>query len=144
MPALVQICIVIVTIGLLAIALMTVRMMSRVNQAAEDLSQVGHAIRESAARFDLVAHEARALVASLRECIPPVQRVVGRCDTVSERAADLSSAILEEVAGPVFTAAAVARGVRSGAGHFLQRMVGRWIDRHSPGDGGHDHERKSG
>ena len=41
MPVLVQICIVIVTIGLLAIALMTVRMMSRFfDKATEDLSQL--------------------------------------------------------------------------------------------------------
>lgn len=140
MPALVQICIVIVTIGLLGIALMTVRVMTRFDKVTEDLSQVSHAVRESAARFDLVTHETQALVASLRECIPPVQRVVDRFDAVSERAAGLSSTILEEVELPVYAAAAVARGVRSGAGHFLQRMVSRWADRHSPSDGGHDHE----
>lgn len=144
MPALVQICIVIVTIGLLAIALIAVRIMTRFDKVAEDLSQVGHAVRESAARFDLVTHEAQALAASLRDCIPPVQRVVGRLDAVSERAADLSSAILKEVESPVYAAAAVARGVRSGASHFLQRMVSRWADRHSPGNGGHDHERRIG
>jgi uncharacterized protein YoxC len=140
MPALVQICIVIVTIGLLAIALMTIRMMSRVGKVAEDLSQVSRAVRESAARFDLVTHEAQALAASIRDCIPPVQRVVGRVDAVSERAAGLSSTILQEVELPVFAAAAVARGVRSGASHFLQRLADRWADRHSPRDGGHGHE----
>ncbi len=140
MPALIQICIVIVTIGLLAIALMTVRMMSRFNKATEELSQLTHGIRESVVKFDLVTHEAEALVASLRECVPPVLRVVSRFDAVSQRAADLSSTILEAFELPVFAAAAVARGVRSGANHFLKRMVNRLIHGNSPIHGGYGHE----
>ena len=140
MPVLIQICIVIVTIGLLAIALMTVRMMTRFNKATEELSQLTHAVRESAVKFDLVTYEARALVASLRDCVPPVLRVVGRFDAVSRRAADLSSTILEELELPVFTAAAVARGVRSGTSHFLKRLMHRFTHRHSPIHGGYDHE----
>ena|SRR5689334_8210909 len=140
MPALLQICIVIATIGLAAIALTTVRMMTRLNKTAAELSQLTHALRESAARFDLVSHEARALVASVRDCVPPVQRVLSRIDAVSERAADLSTTLLEELELPVFAAAAVARGVRSGANHFLKRMVNRLIHRDSPTNGDQDHE----
>jgi hypothetical protein len=140
MPALIQICIVVVTVGLLAIALMTVRMMTRFNKATGELSQLTHAVRESIAEFDLGTREARALVASLRECVPPARRVMSRCDALSQRAADLSSTILEELELPVFAAAAVARGVRSGANHFLKRMVNRLIHRHSPIRGGYDHE----
>jgi hypothetical protein len=141
MPVLVQICVVIVTIGLLAIAVLAVRMMTRFfGRAAEDLTQLTLAVRESAAQVDLVSRETRGLVASLRECIPPVQRVVDRCDVVSERAADLSSVVLEGFERPVFTAAAVARGVRSGAGHFLERLMYRWNHRQSLSHGGHDHE----
>ena len=140
MPALIQICIVIVTIGLLAIALMTVRMMARFNKATEELSQLTHTVHESAVKFDLVTHEARALLASLRGCVPPVQRVVDRLDAVSRRTADLSSALLEEFERPVYTATAVARGVRSGANHFLGRLVHRFTHHDSPINGGHDHE----
>ena len=64
MPALVQICIVIVTLGLLAIVVMTARMMNRFNKATHDLSQM--------------TDEARTLVASLRNCVTPLQRVVER------------------------------------------------------------------
>lgn len=140
MPALIQICVVIVTIGLLAIVLMTARMMTRFDKASEELSQVTHAVRESAAKLDLVTHEARALVTSLRDCVSPVQRVVERFGAVGERAADLSSVILEQFELPVLTAAAVARGVRSGASHFVTRMVNRLIHRNSPIHGGNDHE----
>jgi uncharacterized protein YoxC len=141
MPALVQICIVIVTIGLLAIALLTVRMMTRFfNKAAEDISQLTRAVRESVAQIDLVTHDARELVASLRDCVPPVQRVVDRFETVGQRTADLSSALLEELEVPVYTATAVARGVRAGADHLLRRLMHRLTHRHSPILGGLDHE----
>jgi hypothetical protein len=57
MPALLQICIVIVTIGLLVIALMTVRMMSRFfERATGDISQLTAVVRESVAQIDLVTH----------------------------------------------------------------------------------------
>ena len=140
MPALIQICIVIVTISLLVISLMTVRMMSRFNRTTEELSQLSHAIRESTVKFDLVTHEARTLVVSLRDCVPPVQRVVERFEAIGQRTADLSSTLLEEFELPVFTAAAVVRGVRSGANHFLKRLMYRFTHGNSPNDGGYDHE----
>ena len=140
MPALIQICIVIVTISLLAIVAMTVRMMTRFNQASKDLSQLTRAVHESVVKIDLVTHETGALVASLRGCVPPILRVVERFEAVGQRTADLSSTLLEELEIPVFTAAAVARGLRSGASHFLKRMVNRLIHRHTPFQGGNDHE----
>lgn len=141
MPVLVQVCVVIVTIGLLAIALLTVRMMTRFfNQAAADLSQLTLAVRESVAEFELATHDARTLVATLQGCATPVQRVVDRFETVGHRTADLSSALLEELERPVFTATAVARGVRSGADHLLKRLMYRFDHRNPSSNGGHDHE----
>jgi uncharacterized protein YoxC len=141
MPALLQICIVIVTIGLVAIALTMVRMMTRFNRATEELSQLTHSVRESAVKFDLVTYEARELLASLRDCVPPVLRVVDRFEDIGQRTADLSTTLLEEIELPVFTAAAVARGVKSGAHHLLKRLMHRYTHRHSPNNGDHDHER---
>jgi uncharacterized protein YoxC len=140
MPALLQICIVIVTLGLVAIAVMTVRMMSRVTKTSVELSDLTHAARQSLVKFDLATDETRALAASLRDCVPPVRNLVGRIDAVSERAADLSSTLLDELELPVFAAAAVARGVRSGAGHFFKRIVNRLTTRSSPIHGDYDHE----
>ena len=135
MPALIQICIVIVTVGLLAIVLMTVRMMTRFNRATEELSGMVHAVRESAVQFSLVAQDTRALVASVQVCVPPVLRVVDRFEAVGQRTADLSSTILAELELPAYAAAAVARGVRSGADYFLRRLIRRFSHRSSPTDG---------
>jgi len=140
MPALIQVCIVIATIGLLAIAMTAVRMMIRFTKATEDLSQLTHAVRGSIVQFDLVTHEARGLVASIRDCVPPVLRVVDRFEAVGQRTAELSSTLLEELELPVFTAAAVARGVRSGATHFLRRLMNRVSRHNSSIPGGNDHE----
>jgi hypothetical protein len=130
-----------VTIGLLVLALMTVRMMARFfSRAAEDLSQLTLAVRESVDEIHLVAQEARALVSSLRDCVPPVQRVVDRFEAVGQRTADLSSTLLEELEVPVFTAAAVARSVRSGANHFLGRMIQRFTHRRTHFNGGYENE----
>ena len=140
MPALIQICIVIVTIGLLAIVAMTVRMMIHISKTAKEHSQLTLAIRESVGKIDRFTDEARTLVASLHDCVTPVRRVLERFEAVGQRTADLSSTVLDELEIPVFTAAAVARGVRSGASHFLRRMVNRLIHRNTPFHGGNDHE----
>ena len=140
MPTLIQVCIVIATIGLAAIAAMTVRMMMRFNRATEELSQMTRAIHESVIKFDLVTHQARELVASVQDCVPPVRRVVDRFEVVGQRTADLSSVLLEELESPVFTAAAVVRGVKSGANHLLRRLTHRVTHRHPPNHRGNSHE----
>jgi hypothetical protein len=141
MPVLVQICIVIVTIGLLAIGLLTVRMLSRFfKQATVEISQLTLAVRESVAQIDLVTHDAHEVVAAFRGCVPTVRRVVDRFEDVGQRTADLSDALLDELELPVLTATALARGVRSGTGHLLRRLMHRFTHRHAPSLGGTDHE----
>ena len=141
MPLLIQGCIVVATIGLLALALLSARAVIRfLDRAAADLSQLTFAVRESATQIDLAGRETRALVASLRDCVPPVQRVMDRFEVVGQRTADLSSAVLEEFEGPVFTAAAVAHGVKSGADHFVKRLMHRFDQHQSPIPGGNHDE----
>ena len=137
MPALIQICIVIVTIGLLSIAVVS---MTRFHKATRELSHLTHELRGSLVKFDLAAQEARALVASIRGFVPPVERVVDRFEDLGQRTADLSSALLEGLEVPVFTAAAMAHGVRSGASHLLRRLMYRFTHRTTTIHGGYDNE----
>lgn len=139
MPLLLQVCIVIVTIGVLVLALLTVRMMARFfAKATEDISQLTLAVRESVDQIDLVTREARELVASIRGCVQPVQRVADRFEAVGQRAADLSSRVLEEFAPPILTAVAVARGMKFGANHLLKRLMNRFTHRSSSINGDHN------
>jgi len=141
MPALLQVWIVIATVALLGIAMMTARMMARhISKAADDLSRLTVAVSESVERINQVSHEAQELVGSIRECVPPLRRVVNRFETIGTRTADISSALLEEVAHPVFAATAVSRGVRTGAGYLLKQVIHRFTHRRSSINGDHDHE----
>lgn len=141
MPALLQICIVIVTIGALVIALITVRMMARFfTKAAADISQLTLAVRESLDQIDLAARDVRALAVSLQGCVQPVQRVADRFEAIGQRTADLSSTLLEELERPVFTVAAVVRGMKSAGEHILGRLRHRFTPRNSPVNGDSYHE----
>jgi uncharacterized protein with PhoU and TrkA domain len=140
MPALIQTCVVIVTLGLLAIVMMTLRMMDRFSRAADDIARLSQAVRESTDRLDLVTQEARGIAISIRDFVPPVLRVVERFEAIGQRTADLSVMVLQELETPIFTAAAVARGVRSGTGHLFTRMMQRLAksDVHVNGGSGHE------
>jgi len=135
-----QICIVILTVGILVMMLVSLRMLSLFGKAAREILLVSRALRRSAARMDLVTHEARSLVASLDRCVQPAFRVANRLETVGQRIAELSTSFLDEVAAPVFTVAALARGVRAGTRQILQSLIQRLHPRHSPNHGGFDHE----
>lgn len=140
MPTGLQVWIVIVTVALLAIAIMTARMAARyISKAAEDISKLTAAATETVEKINNVTQEAEVLVASVRECVPPVQRVISRFETIGNRTADVSSALLQEVERPVFAASAVSRGVRAGADHFLKRVLHRITHRSSPNNGDNDH-----
>ena len=98
MPTGLQVWIVIVTVALLAIAVMTARMAARyISKAAEDLSKLTAAATETVEKIHQVTHKAEVLVASVQECVPPVQRVISRCEIIGNRTADVSSALLLEV-----------------------------------------------
>jgi methyl-accepting chemotaxis protein len=133
MRLVVQVSIVAGTAGVLALGWWTAREVGRfLNRVASDIAQLTSAVRESATQIDLAVRETRALADSLRDCVLPVQRVIGRLEQVGERTADLTSAILEELEGPVFSAAAAAHGVRTGADHFLKSLMHRFDHHGSP------------
>ena len=140
MPAGLQVWIVVVTVALLAIGIMTARMAARyISRAADDISKLTTAATETVEKINQVTQEAEVLVGSIRECVPPVQRVISRFESIGQRTADVSSALLQEVERPVFAATAVSRGVRTGADHFLKRMLHRFAHRNSPNNGENSH-----
>jgi uncharacterized protein YoxC len=140
MPTLIQICIVIVTIGMVVIAIAAVRTLARVDKAADELTQTARSVRESLVRVDRVADETRELAVSVNACFPPVQRVLDRIDVLSRRTAGLASVVLEEMERPVFTAAAVAQGARTGTRRFIELAWHRFSHRHHSIQGGNNHE----
>ena len=141
MPLLLQICTVIVTMALLAIAAVTVRAMIHFEKAAKEFSRTADAVTESLAQVKDVTTEIHNVAISLGRVVPTIQGVVGRFEELGERTAELSNAVLDQVEPPIRTAAAVMSGVRSATSYLVRALTHPSTNRRSPTNGGIDHAR---
>jgi uncharacterized protein YoxC len=123
MPPLVQICVVIVTLAFVAIAITTIRALLGLGQAAAQLTSSAEV---AMAQGERIAQELEELLVSMRGIMPPAQRVMSRFEQLGERAADLSSVVLDEIEQPVLNAVAVARGVKIGTTHLVGLLTRRF------------------
>jgi len=123
MTLLMAICVVVATAAVAAIAVVAIRALSRFSQVTLELEQSAHAFRDCAAQAKSAGREVQEFVVSLREVVPPVRRAAEAFGQVGERAADLGSAVLNEVEGPVRRTMDLFRGVQAGAGYFLNRLA---------------------
>ncbi|HTK30994.1 MAG TPA: DUF948 domain-containing protein [Candidatus Saccharimonadaceae bacterium] len=138
MPALIQVCIVIVTLAFLALSAATIYALVRLVRTA---SQLSSAAQLSMSQSEHFIKETRDLLHAVREMMAPTKQVVTRFQRLGERAADLSGAVLDEIEEPVLAAAAMARGVRTGATHLLDLMVRRFTQQpRFSNNGEQDHE----
>jgi hypothetical protein len=123
MPLLLAMCLVIATAAEVAIAIVAIRALSRFKRVTLELEQSARVFRDCAAQTQSVGREVQEFVTSLREVVPPVRRAAEAFGQVGERAADLSTAVLDEVEGPVRRTMDLFRGVQAGAGYFLNRLA---------------------
>jgi uncharacterized protein YoxC len=131
-PTTLSISVVIVTLAIVVLVAAAILAIIRLGQA---VAQTATAVQRSLAQLERTLHETNELLATVRVMTPAVQSVVGRFQRLGERAADISTAVLDEVEQPVFTAAAVARGVRTGTAHLIERLTRR-IERRTPSHNG--------
>jgi len=121
MPALIQVCVVIVTTAIVVFVVRAIRTMANLEKSAHEIAQRVATVEGSVLRV-------RSLAESLHEAVtPPLRRAAVRLENVGERAASISDALLEEIETPVRNIAAVARGVRVGASMFLERLTRRLV-----------------
>jgi uncharacterized protein YoxC len=139
MTPLIQICAVIVTLALVAIAVATVRAMLRLERAADEFSQTNNAIQKFLAESKTVTHQIQEVVGRAGSVVDQVRGVADRFQEVGERTARLSSAMVDEVEAPIRTAVAAMRGVRAGTGFLLDRLTNRLAHRRSAINGGNSH-----
>lgn len=123
MPLLLVVCVVVATAAEVAIAVVAIRALSRFNRITLELEQSAHAFRDCAAQAKASGREVQEFVTSLRDVVPPIRRAAEVFGQVGERAADLGSAVLNEVEGPVRRTMDLIRGVQAGAGYFLNRLA---------------------
>jgi hypothetical protein len=140
MSPLVQVCMVVVTLAIVAIAVATVRAMGRAERATARFAQLTGEIRRLVVQANELTRETRDAVVSARGVITPVGRVVERFEALGLRTADLSMALLEEVEIPLRVGAAVARGVSAVTTHFMAGLSRRFTDGRSATNGGSAHD----
>jgi uncharacterized protein YoxC len=137
MPVLIQTCVVVATLAFAAMAAATIVALIRLGESATKLAA---AAQDSMAQVERTVHEAHDLLDSMRALMPPAQRVVWRFQALGERAADLSTAALDEIEVPLLTAVAVARGLRAGTSRLLELLTQRFTRSPISNNGDQSHE----
>jgi len=122
---LVEICVVVATLAVVAIAVATIRAMSRIEKATDQVAKLTAEFQPWIGQAHELTREARETVASVRGAIAPIQRVAERFETLGLRTADLTAAVLGEVGPSIDMAVAVARTLRSVTAPFLERLSNR-------------------
>jgi len=142
MPTWLQVWIVIVTVGLVAIALLILGTVKGfLKKASRNMDQLTQTVRESVSRIDGITIEASRLMTEVRGSLQPVQRAVHSLGTIAQRTTDIASSLLDQVEPPLHTATALVRGVSTGTGVFMKRMMTRFSHRQTRDHGGETNER---
>ncbi len=118
MTALVQFCVVVVTVALVANTIVAIRAMKRAEDAlARTMVAIDH--------IEAVTLQVRELVASMQTAIQPVLRATTRIEEVAERATRASHAVLNEIDPPLRTTLAVVAGVKQGTRSLIGALARR-------------------
>lgn len=120
MSPIIQTCVVIVTIAVVAVSYYAVRLMMRLDKAADAIQDSVNRSRE----------EISSLVSYVHKVAAPLQRTTERLEMVGNRLADISDNVLDEVESPVRAVSAITRGLRAGTSEFVGRLTQRFAHRH--------------
>jgi len=135
MSVLLQICFVIVTIAIVAIAIATIKVTQHVRRSSDEFSMLAVETRKLIDQLGNVARDAQEIVNTFRDVAPRVRRVMDRFEAVGDRAVTLSDTLIREVEIPVHTLVALVRGFRYGARLLVGRLTQRFADRASTNGG---------
>lgn len=138
MSALVQLCIVVATLSMVAIAIAAIRAMMRFEAATHEFTRTAETVRDSVEHAEAVTRQVQDLVASMHSAMAPMRRTAARIEEVAERAMRASHAVLDEVESPLRTTLAVLAGLRTGTRSLIEALSRR--ANHMQSNGGHGHE----
>jgi len=140
MPVLIQTCIVVATVAVVAIAFVVIRTMLRFDRAATELNRTLRVVR---VKVEDTADDIRGMVSAFETILPQMRRIVTRFESVGEqigsvgeRTARISHTVLDEIEAPVRTAAALVHGIRSGSSRLLRAIRDRVVYRQASSNGG--------
>ncbi len=125
MPLIAQICMVVVTIAVVAMAGVTIRLtlhtkslIENANRSLADLPALIEEARKASARAD-------DLMAAFTRVTRIAESAASRVEGIAMRSSSLADALLNEVEPPLSRAAGLLRGIRAGASHLIQRWQSR-------------------
>jgi uncharacterized protein YoxC len=122
-PDILPISIVIVTIAVLVLVATAITVLTGIARRVEMLSDTLHRTLD---QFELTVRDANDLLSNLRELAPATVAVTQRFQRIAARAADLGSLVLDEVEAPARSSVALARGLRAGTSHLIERLARRY------------------
>ena len=143
MTPLVSICLVAVTLSVVAIAVALIRALMRVERVTEQVGRLASELQEWTIGARQLTRETHEAMESLRGLVVPVRRVVDRFEALADRTAGLSEAVLGEVESPIRLVVAAARAVKSVTTTFMQHVFPRFSPGRSAAQEGFRHERES-
>jgi uncharacterized protein YoxC len=127
MPVIVQVCIVIITIALAAVAVAFIRSVGQLRSTAAQIERTMGRFEQTMPELDRAISDARGVVSKLDSIAARADRLSEEFAVTGSRLAHASSLVVDEVVDPVTKIAALVRGVRAGAtvlvGSVLKRRV---------------------
>jgi uncharacterized protein YoxC len=125
MPIVLQVSLVIVNAALVVLIIRAIVTMNRLDKTADNVNSAIETLEVFLTDATRTSTEVRELVASLERVSDGTRGIVARFEAVSDRAAAVSSVVLDQVEPPLRRAAAVVVGLKAGAGV----LVGKWASR---------------
>jgi len=125
MLPLVQLCIVVATLAVVAIAIAAMRAMMRIEAATHEFRRTAETVRDAVEHAEAVTRQVQDLVASMHSAVAPVRRTAERIEQVAERATRASHAVLDEVESPLRNTLAVLAGLRTGTRSLIGALSRR-------------------
>jgi biopolymer transport protein ExbB/TolQ len=138
MSPLVQLCIVVATLAMAAIAIAAIRAMMRFEAAIHEFTRTAETVRDSVEHAEAVTRQVEEFVASMQSAVAPVGRAAVRIDELAERAMRASHAVLDEMEPPLRSTLAVLAGLRTGTRSLIGALSRR--ANHMQSNGGNGHE----
>jgi hypothetical protein len=100
------------------VAVFVIRLLLRLEKTADEITLGARAFRDSLSEANLVIRE-------LRQAAAPIRQAAERFGRLGDRAAGITSTLLDEIEEPLTNVLSLWRGLRGVASYFLARLSGR-------------------
>jgi uncharacterized protein YoxC len=137
---LVQICIAVATVALVAVAIALIRVLGQLKATAQQVENTMARLDTTLPQVDRAVEQAQNVLATFNQVSGRVDRIAEQFESVGVRAARLSSLVVDDVLLPASKAAAVVKGVKSGVSALVHSFTSRKSREPNRLEGGNHHE----